>query len=490
MQNHAGARGTGTGAPGNLRRAAGTGGTTPPFGQGAWGGSAARSTVAKRMSDSASRQKGSPPSDRRPDSGGDTCRCVTSRTRRARDVVARDLFPLDESSARAATLAVLAVVAAVVAVMRLGSEGMNTVWAEDGQVFYAGAKDASLPHVFFHTYRGYMHAAPRVIAAIDALFPVKWAASSIAISDAVALGLLAAVVYRASQAHIQRPWLRVIPALLVAACPVGQETFGAIANLQWSMFFVAFAVLLWNPQRPVPIAVVRALVFQRTRAAVIPLCTLAGVGIQALIMAYAGGRQSYYTVLVGKLTRLFIAGVTGQGFFGARYQAAWMALGTVVVIAVGAAWALIAVMGLPRQFAVTSLALIYSLGYFAAPVVLSGMSVWQGTRYFVGPLLLIVFAVVILLDGALSLQNPFRWTGSCRPAAVILCTGLLACVGYAAVTSWRTPDLSRATPTWPAALAAARTHCSHGASSATLPIPPVSPLRWRVVLSCSQIRDG
>src|ERR1039457_7250244 len=119
MPNHAAARGTGTGAPGNLRRAAGTGGTTPPFGQGAWGGSAAGSTVAKRMSDSASRQKGSPPSDRRPDPGGGTWRRVPSRTRRARYVVARDLFPVDESSVRAATLAVLALVAAVVAVMRL-----------------------------------------------------------------------------------------------------------------------------------------------------------------------------------------------------------------------------------------------------------------------------------------------------------------------------------------------------------------------------------
>jgi hypothetical protein len=482
------------------------------------------------MSDSASRQnsrqKGSPPSDRRPDSGrpavrrhaeadsgGDTYPRVTSRTRRARDVLARDLFPLDESSARTATLAVVAVVAAVVAVTRLGSEGMNTVWAEDGQVFYAGAKNASLPHVFFHAYLGYMDAAPRVIAAIDALFPVKWAASSIAISDAVALGLLAAVVYRAAQAQIQRPWLRVIPALLVAACPVGQETFGSIANLQWSMFFVAFAVLLWNPQRPVPIAVgavtvafttltspfglllvpvavVRALMFRRNRAAVIPLCTLAGVGIQGLVMAYASGRQAYYTVLVGRLTRLFLAGVTGQGFFGRHYQAAWMALGTVVVVAVAVAWALIAVMGLPRQFAVASLALIYSLGYFAAPVVLSGMSYRQSTRYFVGPLLLIVFAVVILLDGALNLQNRFRWTGSCRPAAVILCTGLLACVGYTAVTSWRTPDPYRARPTWSAALAAARAQCSRGASSATLPITPVSALHWRVVLSCSQIRDG
>jgi hypothetical protein len=464
------------------------------------------------MSDSAARQNRSQRPDRRPDSGSDATRHVTSRIQRVRDAAARDLFPVDDSSARAATLAGLAVAAAVVAVMRLGARGMNTVWAEDGQVFYAGAKHASLLHVFFHTYRGYMHAGPRVIAAIDALFPVRWAASSLAISDAVAIGLLAAVVYRASRAHIQRPWLRVIPALLVAACPVGQDTIGAIANLQWFLPFAAFAVLLWNPQRPAPIAagaatvafaalsspfgvflgplaVLRVVVFRRSRAAVIPLCLLAGAGIQALIMAFASGRQSYYTILVGRLTRLFIAGVAGQGFFGARFGAAWMTLGTAVVIAVGAGWALIAVMGLPRQFAVASVALIYSLGYFAAPVVLSGMTVRVPTRYFVPPLLLIVFAVVIMLDGALSLENRFRWTGYARPAAVILCTGLLACVSSTAVASWRAPDPYRAAPTWSGALAAARRQCSGGARSAALPITPVSALHWKVVLTCSQIED-
>ena len=115
-----------------------------------------------------------------------------------RDAAARDLFPVDESSAHPAVLVGLTVIAAAVALMRLGTRGMNTVWAEDGQVFYAGAKHASLPWVFFRAYHGYMHAGPRVVAALDALFPVRWAAPAIAISDAAALGLLAAVVYRAS----------------------------------------------------------------------------------------------------------------------------------------------------------------------------------------------------------------------------------------------------------------------------------------------------
>ena len=74
------------------------------------------------------------------------------------------------------------------------------------------------------------------------------------------------------------------------------------------MLFAAFAAALWNPQRPAPIAagaatvvlaalsspfglflaplaVLRVCVFRRSRAVVIPLCILAGAGIQALIMA-------------------------------------------------------------------------------------------------------------------------------------------------------------------------------------------------------------
>ena len=171
-----------------------------------------------------------------------------------------------------------------------------------------------------------------------------------------------------------------------------------------------------------------------------------------------------------------------------------MPLGTAVVIAVGAGGAMIAVMGLPRQFAVASVALICSLSCFAAPVVLSGATAREPTRYFVAPLLLIVFAVVILLDGALNLQDRFRWTGYGLPAAVILCTGLLACVSSTAVACWRAPDPYRATPTWSGALAAARLQCSGelhsgGEHSAALPITPVSPLHWKVVLTCSQIED-
>jgi hypothetical protein len=442
---------------------------------------------------------------------------LTAAARRARDWLARDLFPADISSTRAVTLAAAAVglAAALAAGMRLGAQGMNTLWAEDGQVFYAAAKHAALPDVFFHTYRGYMHAGPRVVAAIAALFPVKWAASAIAVGDALALGLIAAIVYRASAAYIRNPWLRVVPALLIAAPPVGQETIGSIANLQWFLFFAAVIVLLWNPQRPVPIAVgavtvlfaimsspfgillvplavVRLLVFLGNRGTVIPVAALAGFGMQTLIMVGATGRTSYSTVLPGKLTSLFISGVVGQGFFGARYSAPWPALGAVAVIAIAAAWALLAITGRLAPFAIASVALAYALVFFAVPVVLDGMTIGQppAYRYYVGPLLLIVFAVTVMLDGALRRPDRLRWTEAYRPVPAVLCAGLLVCLGYSAATMYRAPDPARSAPTWSSALDNAGSRCSHGARSAAVPVTPISVHHWKVVLSCSQIEHG
>jgi hypothetical protein len=451
-----------------------------------------------------------------PDDGGAHGRAA-STAQRARDWLARDVFPADDSSARTVLAAVaVGLATALAAGMRLGAQGLNTLWAEDGQVFYTAAKHSALPGVFFHTYRGYMHAGPRVVAAVAALFPVKWGAAGIAIGDAIALGLLAAIVYRASAAHIRNPWLRIVPALLIGVCPVGQETIGSIANLQWFLFFAAVVVLLWNPRRPlpiaagaltvlfatmsspfgillVPLAALRLLVFLANRAAVIPVVALAGFGTQTVIMVGATGRTPYDTVLPIKLARLFVSGMVGQGFFGARYSAPWAILGAVAVVAIAAVWALLVVTGRLRSFAIASVMLAYALVFFAVPVVLEGMTIGRplAYRYYVGPLLLIVFAVTAMLDGALRRPDHLRWTESYRPVAAVLCTALLVCLGYSAVTTYRAPDLARSAPTWSAALGNARTRCTHGASQVAVPITPISVLRrWRVVLSCSQISRG
>ena len=94
---------------------------------------------------------------------------------RTRHVLATIFFPADEP-ARGWVLTVIAVIASVAAILRLGSNGMNTLWAEDGQIFYGEAMH-SYVHAFFQSYYGYWQATPRIIAAVVVLFPVSWNAA-------------------------------------------------------------------------------------------------------------------------------------------------------------------------------------------------------------------------------------------------------------------------------------------------------------------------
>ena len=200
------------------------------------------------------------------------------------------------------------------------------------------------------------------------LFPVNWVAAAIGAADAIAIGLLAALAYRACGEHIRNPWLRAVPAVTMAACPVGQETWGAITNLQWPMYFVAILVLLWNPRRLMPIAVGSVMVVLLTltspfgllllpiavarmaalgsdRGSIIPLATLAGVALQSTDMAIVGGRQTYSAIRPGIIGKFYEQGVAGQGFFGIRYVLPWQQLGGAVMIAMLAALVLVALSG-------------------------------------------------------------------------------------------------------------------------------------------------
>jgi hypothetical protein len=430
-------------------------------------------------------------------------------------MLATIFFPADEP-ARGWILAVIAVIAAVAAILRLGSIGMNTLWAEDGQIFYGEAMH-SYAHAFFQPYRGYWPATPRIIAAVVVLFPVSWAAAVTAVADAAVLGLLAALVYRASGAHIRNPWLRAVPALLIAVCPVGRETVGSIANLQWAMFVVTIVVLMWNPRRPapiavglltvalttltnpfglllVPLAVVRIATLGRSRGSLIPLVTLASSAVEMAAMAVIGGRYSHYTIMPGSLVRMYVDKVAGPGFFGSRPHLPWLALGTAVVVATVVALMLVAASGRLRQSAIAAVMLAYSGAYFLAPVVISGITlVYRGsTRYFVGPMLLLAYAVIVLFDSTLRGERVVGRAEGFRLIAVVVCAALVACLAWSTAASWRVWNPHRLTPTWSAALASARVECSHGAHAVHLRITPPPPTRiWVVVLTCAQVtRDG
>jgi len=420
---------------------------------------------------------------------------------------------------------VITVGCAALAVTRLGSLGMNTFWAEDGQILYQGALTHPL-HAYVEAYRGYLITAPRVVATMVALFPVGQAATANAVADAIVLGLCAALIYRASGEHISNPWLRAAPAVVTVACPLGQETWGSTANLQWPMFFVAFVVLLWNPRRPapiavgavfvvllalttpfgvllVPLAVVRVIVLGRDRGWVIPLAFLAGVAVQGVAMAVVGGRKTSSTFLPGMIERSYAAFIAGQGFLGTRDPLPWLRLGTAVVLAVLAALVLVAASGGLRPFVIAALAMAYSVGYFAVLTVLAGGPRGGAffNRYHVGPFLLLAYAVTVLFDAGLPgagrragqarTADQRRLASLPRSAALVLCAVLAGSLALTVGTRWHIRDPWRQQPTWSGALATARAQCGRAARTVQVPItPPSTAYNWHVTLTCAQLGQG
>jgi hypothetical protein len=435
---------------------------------------------------------------------------------RIRQWVSCAFFPVDQAAVPGWVLAVITAGGAALAVGRLGAAGMNTLWAEDGQILYQGALNHPL-HAYVETYRGYLITAPRIVATVVALFPVGQVAAANAVADAIVLGLFAALIYRASGEHIRHRWLRAAPAVVAVACPLGQETWGSTANLQWSMFFVAFVVLLWNPRRPAPIAVgavsvlllaltnpfglllaplavVRVVALGRDRGWAIPLAFLAGVAVQGVAMAVVRDRQTSSAFLPGKIERNYAAFIAGQGFFGAQHPLPWLLLGTGVAIAVLAALVLVAASGRLRPSAVAALAMAYSAGYFAVLMVLTGGAGKWGffNRYTVGPFLLLAYAVIVLLDAGLGRTAGRRALASLpRLAALTLCAALAWSLAWTVSTSWNVRQPWRQQPTWAAALATARAECGRAAQTAQavqVPItPPNTAYHWHVTLTCAQL---
>jgi hypothetical protein len=276
------------------------------------------------------------------------------------------------------------------------------------------------------------------------------------------------------------------------------------------LFFVGFVVLLWNPQRPAPIAigavlvmllalssafglllaplaVVRVIALGRDRGRVIPLAFLAGAVVEVVAMAVAHNRQTYHTFLPGWIGRSYATVVAGQGFFGSGQQPAYA-----VVIAVLAALVLVAVSGRLRPAGIAALVMAYSVGCYAVLMVLSNDA--GSGRYQVPPFLLLAYAVTVLLDAGLPdarqseqvhVAGQRRLASPPRVAALVVCAVLAWCMTWTVADHWNdVGDPRRQQPTWSGALATARTECGHGAHTVRIPITPKG---WSVPLTCAQV---
>jgi hypothetical protein len=435
------------------------------------------------------------------------------RPRRRRSPGGRDLFP-DAPPARVVPrrvvprrvgLAVAAVAAgAGVSLARQpGAGALDTVWAEDGQVFLADAVTRSLPEALATSYAGYFHTGPRLLAAIAAAAPPQWAAAALATGAALATAALALLVHTASAAHLRWQPARLAAAAVVVVVPLAQQDVpNSIANLHWPALYALFWVLLWTPAtRPgrivaavatalvvtsdilvvalLPLAAVRLWRRRDRHSAVLAAGFATGVGLQlAGLLTGASTRETSLDPAragVGYLLRAVPGALVGSRWLGpgpssARWfllaALAWLLVAAVVLVAVrrltSPAWGLAAVAG------------VHSAALYALPVFLSGVAT---ERYAVAPAMLLVVGLLALVSPGRA--GP-RGRGTAGPGLALVALLAVVCAANLRVDNARAGG-----PSWQAELTAARTACTagEGTTRARLRLSPMEP-PWFATLPC------
>jgi len=408
---------------------------------------------------------------------------------------------LTARGAAATTVAMVGAAALVLARQR-GVGALSTIWAEDASVFLVQARSLGAFRSFVEPYAGYMHAVPRLTAAVVSALPLEAADTGFAVASAGAAAGSALFVYRAASSQVRTTWARLACSAPLVIAPIGSsEILASAANLHWYLLYVAFWAVIWRaPSRweavlaagvviaatlsdpftllLLPLVAVRLLAAPRRPDAVVSGFVVAGI-VQLAVVAGAGDQRALgASSNIALLPARYVVDVVGRGLVGQRVAGgdglefravaiAVIALAVLATLAFGCRGAL------SRRRRVVAAAMGVSAVYFLAPVALSGVS---PPRYSFAPSLLLVAAVAVLLDNRES-------EGSGPPTRVI--TIPLTCV-VALLWAIGLPSNNGRDggPSWDAALHSAASRCRDGATAVSV---PVTPSGWTALLSCRDI---
>jgi hypothetical protein len=440
-----------------------------------------------------------------------------------RRLLDRHLFPESSEGARfaawekAVLIAALLALAVFLQLLRPGWTGsLNSLWAEDGEVFLQSALTHSAWHSLGSEYSGYLVVVPRLIAEVASVFSLRDAAAAVAIASAAAVALSGLVVWYAASGQIADPYLRGTLVLVTVLCPVaGLESIDTASYVSWYMLFAVFWILLWRPRslagavagglfaaaavlsNPgawffLPLALLRALAV-RDRRDVAILTGYFGASVVQLVAMLGSSYEAVEPLWTKDILTVLLQRVLGGATFGLRLGGvAWIHLGwaflillTVAVVA-AFAYALRKADGRARAFAL--IALTTAAAMFVVSVYQRAVGppmLWtaghygsQGGRYAIVPVLLVISAAMIALEGWRRRNQASRpaWLPIALVALVLVSTG---------ASFWVADATIRGTPTWHAGIDdAARTCIRQGGGKAQIPI---SPQRFQVRLPCSQI---
>lgn len=400
--------------------------------------------------------------------------------------------------------------AAVSVARQPGPGALDTVWAEDGQVFLAEAVDLPFLEALTTSYAGYFHTGPRLLAEIAALLPAGWAAAILAGAAALVTAALAMLVFWASAAHLPSRLARVVAAAIVVVPPLAQQDVpNSIANLHWPALYALFWVLLWTPAgwagRTVavattalvatsdilvlallPLAAVRAIAKRDRYSAVLAAVLASGVALQLLgLLTGASERETDLNPVragAGYLLRAVPGALAGSRWLGPDHTSVrWLVLAGLAWLLVAAA-VFAAARGLTRPaWTLAAVAAVHSVALYALPVLLSGEAI---ERYAVAPAMLVVVALLALLP-------PGGAGGAGRPSAVgpagLASVALVTLLAVVCTVNLRVPNLRAEGPAWSQELDRAQQVCAEAGVVATrLRLPP-SNTPWYAELPCTYL---
>ena len=185
-----------------------------------------------------------------------------------------------------------------------GTRSWQTIWAEDGSIYFSQAKLQGSFAVLLQGHNGYLQLAPRVLGAFATLVPIRELPIYLALAGTLTYALLAWFCYYACAGWVTSQPVRLALAALVVLMPaLGGENTANTTNTIWPFAAVAPWALISLRERTSDI-VIRGIVvfFAATSTA---LCFV----LVPLAVGYALVRKTRSTWVVAGV---FLAGLSVQ----------------------------------------------------------------------------------------------------------------------------------------------------------------------------------
>lgn len=391
---------------------------------------------------------------------------------------------------------------------------LDSLWAEDGATFLTDAINRpSLPS-FLTPYVGYLHVAPRLIAEIASVLPLRFAPSAMSLGATLVVSGLALYVFFASREVLPPPWARgVLSMVMVLPLSMGHETSNNSANLHWYLTFTCFWALLARPLSLAGVAVSSAIVMSAalsspltalfapmallhlwkgddTGQRVVIFAFFVGLAVQLLGVFLGPTEVRFSDSRVLDLASLFGVSVAGSflvgerllddfsGLFGWGFPVVALTLVTGLCV-LGAFHS----DGKRRSLIVSTF--VYSLILYCVPVFIRGTRLLTSSgdvrsigasRYSVLPVFfLATMALIIFFGGGLGGTRFWRAR-----------SGLLVVLMMLAIVNHPLENEARATgPRWSEELRTAERSCENRVREFVR--VPIAPYGWVALLPCSRL---